>query len=100
MHTGMTRQKTMHDITTTDGKGGDKVYITVHLSDGRKIIKEDDKLRFFIPKNDVSITTSWQYGQMIVPTVNEGIITINMNHIVDMRPAEPEEIQRAVNQGW
>lgn len=66
--------------------------ITVHLSDGRKITKDENRLRFFsgglAEKMD-----KW-------PRVDEGFIAINLDHVVDMRPAEDDEIEHAKIHGW
>ena len=54
--------------------------VTVHLSDGRKITKDADKLIMF---NNCLPT---------VDNIQEGRILLNVAHIVDMRPAD--EIER------
>lgn len=64
--------------------------ITVHLSDGRKITKESDRLVFYNPLQRTGI----------LPDVQEGVININTLHVVDMRPADEIEIKQAEIHGW
>ena len=64
--------------------------ISVHLSDGRKIIKEVDRLVFYNPLQKTGI----------LPDVREGYININTLHVVDMRPADDMEIKQAEIHGW
>lgn len=66
--------------------------ITVHLADGRKITKDSDKLNFF---NGESCRVS-----NMLPKVEEGKITINLDNVLDMRPAEADEIEHARIHGW
>ena len=65
--------------------------ITLHLSDGRKITKDPTKLIFITDPEGY-----WNGEQM----VKEGCITINWTHVVDMRPAEEDEIRHAEIHGW
>lgn len=67
------------------------MYITLHLTDGRKITKEPQKLKFIIDPHGL------EDGYFLV---EEGCITINWNHVVDMRPAENDEIAHAKIHGW
>lgn len=74
--------------------------ITVHLSDGRKITKDKNKLHWFTTSR---VIRENQYPDMLpeeVPDIMEGCITINLDHVVDMRPAEPYEIEYAKIHGW
>lgn len=64
--------------------------ITVHLSDGRKITKDEKKLVFY---NPLACTG-------ILPDAKEGIININTMHVVDMRPADDVEKAHAKIHGW
>lgn len=64
--------------------------VTLHLSDGRKITKDWNKLIFF----DNSTLENAN------PGVKKGFITVNLNQVVDMRPAEPDEIEHAQIHGW
>ena len=64
--------------------------ITVHLSDGRKIIKEADKLIMF--RDGLMLPTS--------DDIKEGHILINLSHVVDIRPADEMEIKQAEIHGW
>ena len=64
--------------------------ITVHLSDGRKITKESDRLVFYNPLQRTGI----------LPDVQEGVININTLHVIDMRPADEIEIKQAEIHGW
>lgn len=64
--------------------------ITVHLSDGRKITKDSDKLDVFNPNTLEPKSLR----------LEEGKIAINWWHIVDIRPAEPDEIEHAKIHGW
>lgn len=74
--------------------------ITIHLSDGRKITKDEGKLLFFwSPKND-TIKSTFTYNQLGCPKVKDGCITINLDHVVDMRPAEEDEIRHAEIHGY
>ena len=41
--------------------------ITVHLSDGRKITKDEDKLLFFRVQSETTMSSVWKYGQIAVP---------------------------------
>ena len=65
------------------------MYITLHLSDGRKITKDKGKLRV--------VTT---HGAFCDKDVEEGTIVVSAQHIVDMRPAEQDEINHAKIHGW
>ena len=64
--------------------------ITVHLSDGRKITKESDRLVFYNPLQRTGI----------LPDVQEGVININTLHVIDVRPADEIEIKQAEIHGW
>lgn len=66
--------------------------ITVHLSDGRKITKDENRLRFFSGGRAKKTDRR--------PRVDEGFIAINLDHVVDMRPAEDDEIEHAKIHGW
>ena len=66
-----------------------EMMITLHLSDGRKITKDTSKLIPYDPIQDP-----------FRRKVAEGSITVNVHHIVDMRPAEPDEIEHAKIHGW
>lgn len=66
--------------------------ITVHLSDGRKITKDDGKLIFVS-----DICEAVAEG---LEVVKEGCITINCQHVVDMRPADEMEKMHAEIHGW
>lgn len=66
--------------------------ITVHLADGRKITKDRDKLNFFNGEG-CRIMNAF-------PMVEEGKITINLDNVLDMRPAEADEIEHARIHGW
>ena len=68
------------------------MYVTLHLVDGRKITKDMDRLTFFAP----SIMAQFQN----MPPVNDGYITVNLESVVDMRPAEEDEIEHAKIHGW
>lgn len=62
--------------------------VTLHLSDGRKITKDSTKLIYY------DAFTPYD------PEVKEGCITVNLNQVVDIRPAEPDEIKHAEIHGW
>ena len=64
--------------------------ITVHLSDGRKITKDANKLVFYNPLQCTGV----------LPDVIDGVININTLHVVDMRPADEIEIEHARIHGW
>lgn len=66
--------------------------ITVHLSDGRKITKDNSKLHFF--------TGHGCFNVGALPKVEEGCIAINLDNVLDMRPAEQDEIEHANIHGW
>ena len=61
--------------------------VTVHLTDHRKITKDLDKLLFFYSNDDEF-------------EIKEGCITINLRNVVDIRPAEPDEIAHAEIHGY
>jgi len=63
--------------------------VTVHLTDHRKITKDFEKLLFFNSNDDASI-----------PAVCEDCITVNLRNVVDIRPAEPDEIAHAEIHGY
>ena len=64
--------------------------ITVHLSGGRKITKDIDKLIFF----------DFNRQDLAREDIRDGYIIINTNHVVDVRPAEEDEIRHAEIHGW
>lgn len=64
--------------------------VTLHLSDGRKITKDESKLIYY---DETTL-------ENVNPAVKEGYITVNLNQVVDMRPAEPDEIEHARIHGW
>ena len=64
------------------------MYVTLHLSDGRKITKERDNLII------LRLQTKFK------PEAEKGKITVNWGHVVDMRPAEQDEIVNAKTHGW
>lgn len=66
------------------------MFVTLHLVDGRKITKDTNLLMFYNPLQRTSV----------LPDVQEGFININMLHVVDMRPAEDDEIEHAKIHGW
>ena len=66
--------------------------VTVHLSDGRKITKDQTKLAFFTARQFT------KEGE--IPLAQEGVIHINLDHVVDMRPADEIEKQHARIHGW
>lgn len=63
--------------------------ITLHLSDGRKITKDTSMLIPYDPIKDP-----------FRRKVAEGCITVNVHHIVDFRPARPDEIEHEKKYGW
>ena len=66
--------------------------ITVHLSDGRKITKDSENLVFF--------TMTEEFAEDLAEKIEPGKIVVNADRIVDMRPAEPDEIEHAKIHGW
>lgn len=64
--------------------------ITVHLSDGRKITKDEGKLVFYNPLQRTGV----------LPDAMDGYININTLHVIDMRPADEIEIKQAEIHGW
>lgn len=64
------------------------MYITLHLTDGRKITKERENLIILRPQSKFT------------PDVEPGKITVNWCNVVDMRPAEDDEINHAKIHGW
>lgn len=64
------------------------MFVTLHLVDGRKITKERENLIFLRPQTKFE------------PRAEQGKITINWLNVVDMRPAEPDEIEHAKIHGW
>ena len=65
--------------------------ITVHLADGRKITKDATRLKFITDPDDM------EDGFQLV---QDGYITINWWQVVDIRPAEQDEINHAKIHGW
>ena len=65
--------------------------ITIHLSDGRKITKDNRYIQF------VGGTPSPEDRFRLAKI---GYITVNWNHVVDLRPAEEDEIEHARIHGW
>ena len=75
--------------------------ITLHLSDGRKITKDDSKLKWFSTAKLAGSNCAYaDISGRSIPDIEEGCITINLDHVVDMRPAEPDEIEHAKKHGW
>ena len=66
--------------------------ITVHLAGGRKITKDIEKLCFFTGE---SCRCSNGFLE-----IKEGSIAINLDNVLDMRPAEEDEIEHAKIHGW
>lgn len=64
------------------------MYVTLHLSDGRKITQERENLIILRPNS--------QYK----PDAVEGKITVNWGHVMYMHPAEDEEIKHSKIHGW
>ncbi len=64
------------------------MYITLHLTDGRKITKERENLIILRPQSKFT------------PDVERGKITVNWNNVVDMREAEADEVSHARIHGW
>lgn len=64
--------------------------ITVHLSDGRKITKDSDRLLFF--RDGIRMPTS--------DDLQEGHILLNFAHVIDIRPADEIEKKHAEIHGW
>lgn len=64
------------------------MYITLHLTDGRKITKERENLIILRPQSKFA------------PDVEPGKITINWLNVVDMREAEEDEVSHAKIHGW
>ena len=62
--------------------------VTLHLTDGRKITKERDKLIIMRPQSKFA------------PDVQEGCITVNWCNVIYMRKAEQEEIEHWRTHGW
>lgn len=79
--------------------------ITLHLVDGRKITKDKDKLLFFSMQCGYAMDSNggvrrYRLIDGILPGISDGYITVNLDHVVDMRPAEEDEIQHAQIHGW
>lgn len=64
------------------------MYITLHLTDGRKITKERENLIILRPQSKFA------------PDVEPGKITVNWANVVDMREAEEDEVSHARIHGW
>ena len=64
------------------------MYITLHLTDGRKITKERQNLIILRPQSKFT------------PDVEPGKITVNWQNVVDMREAEEDEVSHARIHGW
>ena len=65
--------------------------ITVHLSDGRKITRDSNRLIFLTDPEGPDD------GQQMI---QDGCIAINWQHVVDMRPADEIEKEHARIHGW
>lgn len=75
--------------------------VTLHLSDGRKITKDESKLNWFSTAKLAGSNSAYaDIARRTIPDIEEGVITINLDHVVDMRPAEPDEIKHAEIHGW
>lgn len=64
--------------------------ITLHLSDGRKITQDVDKLIFFD-------STTLERDN---PDIRDGFITVNLNHVLYMHTADEDELKHLENHGW
>ena len=64
------------------------MFVTLHLVDGRKITKKRENLIVLRPQS------------MFTPDIEQGKIIINWQNVVDMRPAEDDEIEHAKIHGW
>ena len=64
------------------------MYITLRMSNGKKITGQMGNLIFFSASNGDSFVTA------------EGKITINLDHVLYIRPATEEEIAHAQIHGW
>lgn len=64
--------------------------ITMHLSDGRKVTKDADRIvlyrkGFWVPSPE---------------DIQDGHIFVNFDHVIDMRPADEIEQKHAQIHGW
>lgn len=80
-------------------------YITLHMSDGRKIIAKPEKLRVFSPTvgyiEDAG-GVSWKlngYG-ITRPDFAEGLIIVNLDHVLYIWPSDKDDINHAINHGY
>ena len=79
--------------------------ITIHMTDGRKITKDEENIRFFSMRQGYALNAERIVYDLdgldgIYPQVSEGCICVNLDNVVDMRPAEKEEIDYARIHGW
>lgn len=70
------------------------MYITLHLSDGRKITKDESKLLWFSSRQKAN------RGDVNQPEISDDCITVNIDHVIDVRQSTREEIDHAINHGW
>lgn len=61
------------------------MYITVRMSNSKKITGREENLIFF---------------KDAIPNVEDGKIAINVNHVLYARPAKDDEVEHAKIHGW
>lgn len=65
--------------------------ITVHMLDGRKITQDEDNIKYFSPTMRIPDD---------IPVVRDGSITINLDNVLYMHPADDEEKKHMEIHGW
>ena len=73
------------------------MYITVHEVGGRKITKDESKLVWFSAAQLANAKSPVKYN---MPPVKDGCITVNLDNVLDIRPADEEELASAKLHGW
>jgi len=76
------------------------MYITIRMSNGKKITADESKLNWFTPS---AMRCNESYPDLApeqVPEITEGCITINLDHVMYMRPAYDHEVEHNEIHGW
>lgn len=69
------------------------MYITIRTLDGREIVWRSDQINWFSTRHNVKSNIYMSVRRKDAPVVEEGYITINLDHVVLIREASKEEIE-------
>ena len=83
---------TMHGRTMKSGKGDDRMYITLRMSNNKKITGQPENIMFLDPSKGLD----WVDESVL----SKSKIIVNPDRILYARPAKPEEIKYASIHGW